>query len=185
MGKIEVITGPMFSGKSDEICRRARRYEIAGKKVGAFHSALDNRFSNTEIVSRSGYKIPSIPTTDLTLILSDSFDFDIIIIDEAQFFSERLISLVGALRKLGKIVIVAGLDMTCEREPFGPMPQIMAIADDVLKLKAVCTECGNDAPISYRLVDNNNEILVGDKEYTALCWSCYYEKRESTASFNS
>lgn len=179
-GKIEVIAGPMFSGKSDEICRRARRYEIAGKKVVAFHHSNETRFSRAEIVSRSGYSIPSTPTDSLSSSKVAQATADVIIIDEAQFFDDSIVEFLWAWRERGKIIIVSGLDMNSEGKPFGPMPGLLAIADEVLKLKAVCINCGADAPISYCLVEKEDEILVGDiGEYTALCWQCYFRRKDS------
>lgn len=172
-GRITVVTGPMFSGKSEELIRRAKRLMLAGKKVKAYHHQLDRRFGENRIVSRGGFALESEPVEKLEFN-KEMNGYDAFIVDEAQFFDESLLAFAVTARAKGKQVIVSGLDMDVFMNPFGVMPVLMAVADEVVKLKAVCFECGNEAGISYRLTDDEEQIVVGDKEYIAVCWRCYY-----------
>ncbi|GAV24410.1 thymidine kinase [Carboxydothermus islandicus] len=180
MGRIEVITGPMFSGKSEELVRRALRLMYARKKVIAFHHALDNRFGHKKIASRSGFELESYPVSsfDFEIIWDLAKDYDAVLVDEAQFFSDELVDTCLNLRRRSKIVVVSGLDLDVYENPFGPMPKLLALADRVDKLKAVCFECGEEATISYRLSGEKEQIVVGDKNYIALCYRCYYARKK-------
>jgi len=180
MGRIEVITGPMFSGKSEELVRRALRLIYAKKKVIAFHHALDKRFGSKKIVSRSGFELESYPVSrfDFESIWDLAKEYDAVLVDEAQFFDEALVETCLNLRRRSKIVLVSGLDLDVYENPFGPMPRLLALADRVDKLKAVCFECGEEATISYRLSGEKEQIVVGDKNYIALCYRCYYAKKK-------
>ena len=152
-GRLEVIAGPMFSGKSEELMRRVRRATIAGVNVLVVSHALDTRAELTAVTSHNGVNIPAIPVGDVGSLArtARSEAYDLIAIDEAQFFGEELIPLVEELIAQGATVIVEGLCVTFDGGPFEPMPQFMAIAEDVLKLTAVCTVCGRDAVFHQRL----------------------------------
>lgn len=183
MGKIIVITGPMFSGKSEELIRRAKRLILGGKRVKAYHHHLDQRFDKNRIVSRGGSVLESEPVKRLEF--NEAMNgYDAFIIDEAQFFDESLLVFAVTARAKGKQVIVSGLDMDVFMNPFGVMPALMTVADEVVKLKAVCFECGNEAGISYRLTDDTEQIVVGDREYIAVCWHCYHKLKETVREKN-
>lgn len=185
IGKIEVVTGCMFSGKSEELIRRLKRAKIAKQNIQVFKPALDSRYSSVEIVSHTGDKIEAIPVSSSEEILNKVIrDTDVVGIDEAQFFDEGLVNVVQKLSKEGKRVIVAGLDMNFRGEPFGPMPILMAIADEVLKLHAICTICGEEATMTQRLVDGRPAkyddplIVIGASEkYEARCKKHHYVDR--------
>ncbi len=161
-GWIEVICGGMFSGKTEELIRRAKRAHIAGQNVVVVKPAIDKRYSDTEIVSHNESALPSIlvDTADQIVLLTGNAK--VVCIDEAQFFDERIIDVTNSLANDGKRVIVAGLDMDFEGKPFGPMPYLLAISEFVTKLHAVCAESGAMANFSQRVVDNTNTVLVGE-----------------------
>ena len=172
IGRVEVICGPMFSGKSEELLRRLKRARIAKKKYQLFKPALDDRYSQTEVVSHSGLRLKCQVHSNLYKIedvLKE--DTEIIAFDEAQFFDSTLCETVTSLANLGKRVIVAGLDMDSRGKPFGQVPMIMAIAEEVLKLTAVCEKCGEPATHTYRFTEDKTEqVLVGAGEhYQARC----------------
>ncbi|MFU2157696.1 MULTISPECIES: thymidine kinase [Caldisericum] len=184
IGKIEVVTGCMFSGKSEELIRRVKRAKIAKQKVQVFKPAIDTRYSVVEVVSHAGEKVEAIPVSS-TKELLEKVDEDtaVIGIDEAQFFDNEIVDALRKLSRLGKRIIVAGLDMDFRGEPFGPMPFIMAIADEVLKLHAICTVCGEDATMTQRLINgepanyNDPVIMIGASEsYEARCKLHHYVK---------
>jgi len=186
VGKIEVITGCMFSGKSEELIRRLRRCKIAKLKTLVFKPLVDTR-SEAEIISHSGQKFIAIPVHNSSIILFDIIDstIDIVGIDEAQFFDENLEEVVKKIAYDGKKVIIAGLDMDFRGEPFGPMPNLMAIADEVLKLHAICAVCGDDATMTQRLINGKPAswhdpiILIGAEEkYEARCRLHHVLKKE-------
>jgi len=180
---IEVITGPMYSGKSDELIRRLTRAHIGKKKVLAVKPEIDNRYSDFEIVSHAGAKIAAQPISkgDICLLERISNYFDVIGIDEAQFCSDEIVFQAQAMSSNGKLVIIAGLDMTCFLTPFGPMGSLLAVADRVQKLTAVCHRCGEEASLTQRVIDgkvahfdSDKEILVGGMEsYEARCHDCF------------
>lgn len=178
---IEVICGPMYSGKSDELIRRLTRAKIGNKNVVAYKPKIDNRYSKSEIVSHSGSHLAAWPLEDIGLLERISAQMDVIGIDEAQFFSNEVVFQAQCLSANGKLVILAGLDMTCFLTPFGPMGNLLAVADRVQKLTAVCHQCGADATLTQRVIDgkvahfdSDKEILVGGKEfYEARCHSCF------------
>lgn len=172
-GRIEVICGSMFSGKTEELIRRLNRAIIARKTVEIFKPMLDNRFSEDEVVSHSNHRIPSIAVSSSESILLMAEDKDVIGIDEAQFFDENLPEVCSKLADKGIRVIIAGLDMDYLGQPFGIMPRLMAIADEVSKVHAVCMQCGETALFSHRLVDNNEKVFLGEKkEYEPRCRNC-------------
>ncbi|MDX1590914.1 MAG: thymidine kinase [Balneolaceae bacterium] len=164
LGWIEVVCGGMFSGKTEELIRRAKRAHIAGQEVIIVKPATDNRYSETEVVSHNETSLPSITvnTADQIVLLTSSAR--VVCIDEAQFFDDRLVDVANTLANDGKRVIVAGLDMDFEGKPFDPMPQLLAIAEYVTKLHAICAESGLMANFSQRVVENNDQVLVGEKD---------------------
>ncbi|MBO6524373.1 MAG: thymidine kinase [Balneolaceae bacterium] len=161
-GWIEVICGGMFSGKTEELIRRARRAHIAGQDVVVVKPAIDKRYSDTEVVSHNETALPSIlvDTADQIILLTGNAK--VVCIDEAQFFDDRIIDVANTLANDKKRVIVAGLDMDFNGKPFGPMPYLLAIAEFVTKLHAICSESGVLANFSQRVVDNQNTVLVGE-----------------------
>ncbi len=165
----------MFSGKTEELIRRLNRARIARLKVEIFSPKADTRFGENALVSHNSNSIPSTPVENSSSILLLGSDVPVIGIDEAQFFDEELPDVCNILANRGVRVIVAGLDMDFKGRPFGPMPVIMAMADSVTKLHAVCVRCGNPAMYSYRLVPDENKILLGEKEsYEPRCRICYH-----------
>ncbi|HTK21746.1 MAG TPA: thymidine kinase [Mucilaginibacter sp.] len=173
-GSIEVICGSMFSGKTEELIRRLRRAQIARLKVEIFKPRTDNRFHDTDVVSHDANSIPSTPVDTSSAILLLGSDVQVVGIDEAQFFDEELANVCNLLANRGVRVIVAGLDMDFKGKPFGPMPALMAVAESVTKVHAVCVKCGNPALYSYRLVSNADTVLLGEKEsYEPRCRVCY------------
>jgi thymidine kinase len=173
-GSIEVITGSMFSGKTEELIRRLRRSQIAGLKVEIFKPSLDIRYSETRIVSHDNKSIVSTPVDSPAAILLLTGDMDVVGIDEAQFFDTSLIDTCTKLADDGIRVIVAGLDIDFMGNPFGPMPALMAAAEYVTKIHAICVRCGNLAHYSFRKSDESKVVLVGEKDhYEPLCRSCY------------
>jgi thymidine kinase len=175
-GRIEIICGGMFCGKTEELIRRLHRVRIAKQSVKVFKPSIDNRYHDTHVVSHSGIEIPAeVATVDE--ILSKSEGFSVIGIDEIQFFDSTIVDVVQALADQGKRVIGAGLDLDSNRVPFGPMPGLLCLAEDVTKLHAVCTSCGEDASYSYRTISGSSTVCVGGSEkYTALCRVCFVDK---------
>ncbi|MBR6649584.1 MAG: thymidine kinase [Bacteroidaceae bacterium] len=175
-GRIEVICGSMFSGKTEELIRRMKRAKFARQKVEIFKPAIDTRYSDEEVVSHDSNHIMSTPIESSASILLLATDVDVVGIDEAQFFDQELTAVCEELARRGTRVIVAGLDMDFRCQPFGPMPSLMAVADEVTKVHAICVRCGNLAYVSHRLVSNDKQVLLGEKmEYEPLCRECYYE----------
>lgn len=164
VGWIEVVCGGMFSGKTEELIRRAKRAHIAGQNVIIVKPAIDNRYSETEVVSHNETSLPSITvnTADQIVLLTSSAR--VVCIDEAQFFDNRLVDVANTLANDGKRVILAGLDMDFEGNPFEPMPQLLAVAEFVTKLHAICSESGLMANYSQRIVENTGQVLVGEKD---------------------
>lgn len=181
VGKLEVICGTMFSGKSEELIRRLRRAQIAKQNIKTFKHELDTRHKTTNVVSHNGSTFEAqAHAVETIAALANDATVDVVGIDEAQFFPTELISAICTLVNVGKRVIVAGLDLDFRGKPFGCMPILMAIADTVTKLQAICTECGQEAHFTQRLVNNKPAkydeptILVGAQEaYQARCRSCY------------
>jgi thymidine kinase len=172
-GWIEVIAGSMFSGKTEELIRRLKRAKIANLKVAIYKPATDTRYDVNKVVSHDANSIPSIPVTDSNKILALVNDADVIGIDEAQFFDEGIIKVCENLMMQGKRVIVAGLDMDYLGKPFGPMPPLLAIADFITKLHAICVKCGHLANISYRTSDEEGTVVLGEKNnYEPRCRIC-------------
>jgi thymidine kinase len=175
-GWVEIITGPMFSGKTEELIRRLKRAKLANQSIKIFKSATDKRYSENNIVSHDGSSIGSTPVILSNEILNLIADIQIVGIDEAQFFDNSLVDVCKTIADKGCRVIVAGLDMDFKGNPFGPMPQLMATAEFVTKLQAVCMRCGNPALYSHRKSDEEKQVLLGEnKIYEPLCRSCYNE----------
>ncbi|APQ76556.1 thymidine kinase [Clostridium botulinum] len=180
-GWIEVVAGPMYSGKTEELIRRIRRAEIAKQKVQVFKPEIDNRYSKQDVVSHAGDKIQSVPVKSSKEILEKlSDDTDVIGIDEAQFFDDSLVEIVSKIANNNRRVICAGLDMDFKGEPFGPMPKLMAIAEFVDKIQAVCMVCNNPATRTQRLINgkpakkSDPVVLIGAQEsYEARCRKCH------------
>jgi thymidine kinase len=175
-GSIEVICGSMFSGKTEELIRRVKRAQIARQKITIFKPTIDIRYSHEDVVSHNQNAITAIPVEHSRLILHMGQEADVVDIDEAQFFDDGIVEVCRKLANMGKRVIVAGLDMDYLGQPFGPMPNLLAIAEEVYKTRAICMQCGRLATFSYRIADSNQQVLLGEKqEYMPLCRSCYQE----------
>ena len=173
-GRIEVICGSMFSGKTEELIRRMKRAQFARQRVLIFKPAREVRYSEQEVVSHEGKAIPSTPVDSSASILLMGDDADVVGIDEAQFFDAGIVDVCQELAARGVRVIVAGLDLDFRCQPFGPMPALCAVADDVLKVHAICVRCGALAYASHRIVEGDKQVLLGEKmEYEPLCRECY------------
>lgn len=172
-GWIEVVCGSMFSGKTEELIRRLKRAQIANMKVEVYKPATDTRYDKSKVVSHDSNSIPSTPVDKAVNILMLAEHADVVGIDEAQFFDEEVIRVCEALVSQGKRVIVAGLDMDYLGKPFGPMPQLLAIADFITKLHAICVQCGHLANISYRTSEEEGTVVLGEKNnYEPRCRIC-------------
>ena len=175
-GRIEVICGSMFSGKTEELIRRLRRAGFARQRVETYKPAIDRRYSNIDVVSHEGHAVGSTPVECATDILSHYAGADVVAIDEAQFLDDALPEVCRQLASQGARVIVAGLDMDFSGEPFGPMPQLCAIAEEVTKVHAICVRCGHSATFSHRKVSGEQLVLLGQMdEYEPLCRACYLQ----------
>ena len=173
-GRIEVVCGSMFSGKTEELIRRLRRAKFAKQRVEIFKPAIDVRYSEEDVVSHDQNHIRSTPIDSSASILLLSSDIDVVGIDEAQFLDDGLPDICNELANRGVRVIIAGLDMDFRGAPFGPMPALCAIADDVTKVHAICVKCGSLAYVSHRIVAGDRRILLGEtQEYEPLCRECY------------
>ena len=173
-GRVEVVCGSMFSGKTEELIRRLRRAQFAKQKVEIFKPAMDVRYSEQEVVSHEGTSILSTPVDSSVSILLMGQESDVVGIDEAQFFDEHIVEVCNELASKGIRVIVAGLDLDFKGQPFGPMPALLAIADEVTKVHAICVRCGALAYVSHRIVAGEKQVLLGEKqEYEPLCRECY------------
>lgn len=185
-GWVEVIVGPMYSGKSEELIRRIRRAKIAKQKVQVFKPEIDNRYSNEDVVSHCGDKEGAVPIKDSTYILKYlKADTQVVAIDEVQFFDEGVIDVITTLADNNKRVICAGLDMDFRGVPFGPIPGLLAIAEFVDKIQAICVVCGNPATRTQRLINgkpakyNDPIVLIGATEsYEARCRKCHIIPKE-------
>lgn len=173
-GRIEVVCGSMFSGKTEELIRRMKRAVFAHQKVEIFKPAIDTRYSDEDVVSHDSNSIRSTPVESSASILLLSSDIDVVGIDEAQFLDDGLVDVCNQLANRGVRVIIAGLDMDFKGVPFGPIPALCAIADDVTKVHAICVKCGNLAYLSHRIVSGNKRVMLGEQtEYEPLCRECY------------
>ena len=177
-GWVEVICGSMFSGKTEELIRRLNRAKIAKQRVEIFKPAVDVRYDEENVVSHDATSIKSTPVQTASQIILLANDVDVVGIDEAQFFDNELASVCNLLANDGIRVLVAGLDMDYLGNPFGPIPSLMATAEYVTKVHAICMECGSLAQYSHRLVEDDNLVLLGETDnYVPLCRRCYMEKK--------
>jgi thymidine kinase len=177
-GWIEVICGSMFSGKTEELIRRLNRAKIAKQRVEIFKPEVDKRYDDENVVSHDDNSIHSTPVQTASQILLYDIDVDVVAIDEAQFFDLELVTVVNELADRGFRVIVAGLDMDFKGVPFGPIPGLMATAEFVTKVHAICMKCGNLAQYSHRTIKDESLVVLGEKEsYEPLCRVCYLESQ--------
>ena len=175
-GWIEVVCGSMFSGKTEELIRRLKRARIANLKVGIFKPSIDTRYHSGKIVSHNENMIEAIPLNYSKEILEKSIDFDVVGLDETQFFDEEIVNVCEELAQSGKRVIAAGLDMDYTGKPFGKMPELLAIANYVTKLHAICIQCGGTASYSFRITPNIEKVVLGEKDhYEARCRNCFHK----------
>jgi thymidine kinase len=174
-GWIEVICGSMYSGKTEELIRRVHRAEYARQKIQVFKPEIDDRYASDHIVSHSQMKAPSVSVKKVAEILKQvETDTKVVAIDEVQFFNKKIVEVCNKLADMGKRVIVAGLDQDYKGKPFGPMPELLAIAEYVTKNLAICVQCGNPANRTQRLTKQKNRIVVGAKDiYEARCRNCH------------
>ena len=177
-GCIEVVCGSMFSGKTEELIRRLRRAQFANQQIAIFKPGVDKRYSDVEVVSHDFHKNTATPISDPTEMLKVGPEVQVVGVDEAQFFDERLVDVCQELANRGVRVIVAGLDTDFLGQPFGPMPRLMAVAEDVQKVHAICVRCGALANHSHRLSKSQDLVLLGEKDvYEPLCRDCYNAAR--------
>ena len=174
-GCIEVVCGSMFSGKTEELIRRLRRAQFANQKIAIYKPAIDKRYSDAEVVSHDRNSIISVPVSDASeMLLALGQSVEVVGVDEAQFFGDNLVEVCQTLANRGVRVIVAGLDTDFLGKPFGPMPALMAVAEDVQKVHAICVKCGNLANHSHRLSKSTDLVVLGEKDvYEPLCRECY------------
>ncbi len=173
-GCIEVICGSMFSGKTEELIRRLKRAQFANQKIAIFKPSVDVRYSEVEVVSHDLHSLKSTPITDAAFMLDIPSDIEVVGIDEAQFFGDNLVEVCQTLANRGVRVIIAGLDTDFLGKPFGPMPSLMAVAEDVQKVHAICVKCGSLANHSHRLSKSADLVVLGEKDiYEPLCRECY------------
>ncbi len=173
-GWIEVICGSMFSGKTEELIRRLKRAKIANQKVEIFKPKIDTRYDEVKVVSHDENFILAVPIDHSKRMLELTEGISVVGIDEAQFFDSELTDVCQQLAVAGKRVIVAGLDMDFKGRPFGPMPNLLAVAEYITKVHAICQHCGNLATHSFRLANDPGQVLLGEKDsYEARCRSCY------------
>ena len=185
-GRIEVVCGSMFSGKTEELIRRLKRAKFAKQKVEIFKPSIDVRYSEQDVVSHDQNSIPSTPIDSSSSLLLLAGDNDVIGIDEAQFLDNGLVDVCNQLAYRGIRVIIAGLDMDFKGVPFGPIPALCAIADEVTKVHAICVKCGSLAYISHRLVNSDKRVLLGEtQEYEPLCRECYSKALKAEETFQN
>lgn len=177
-----MICGSMFSGKTEELIRRLKRAQFARQRVEIYKPSIDTRYSEADVVSHDQNAMASTPVDSSAGLLLLADTAEVVGIDEAQFFDEGLVDVVGELAIRGKRVIVAGLDMDFRGIPFGPMPALCAIAEEVTKVHAICVRCGNLAYVSHRKVEGERRVMLGEQEeYEPLCRHCYHEVTEQAA----
>lgn len=173
-GWIEVICGSMFSGKTEELIRRLKRAKIANQHTEIFKPRIDTRYDDSRVVSHDANSVLSMPVDHSSKLLQLADGFEVVGIDEAQFFDQGLTEVCQELALRGIRVIVAGLDMDYRGKPFGPMPNLLAVAEYITKVHAICPHCGNLATHSYRLSQDNADIVLGEKDlYEPRCRTCY------------
>ena len=177
--KIKVICGPMFSGKTTHLIQAVNQYKSEGKKVFVFKPKVDDRYAEEAVVSHDKNETDAFPVLKAVEILDFYLNADVVAIDEIQFFDEQIIDVCQKIANSGKTVIAAGLDMDYMGRPFGAIPELLTIADEVKKLNSVCTFCSGKARFSHRISQDNSIVVLGEKDkYVPLCRSCYNELRE-------
>ena len=178
-GCIEVVCGSMFSGKTEELIRRLRRAQFANQQIAIYKPVIDKRYSDVEVVSHDFHKLTSTPISSPSEMLEKTGpEVQVVGVDEAQFFDETLVDVCQTLANRGVRVIVAGLDTDYLGQPFGPMPRLMAVAEDVQKVHAICVRCGALANHSHRLSKSQDLVLLGEKDvYEPLCRDCFNAAR--------
>ena len=175
-GWIEVIAGSMFSGKTEELIRRLKRAKIAKQKVKIFKPVIDTRYSDEKVVSHDSNVVDSIPVDKSVKILDLIADTEVVGVDEAQFFDMELIDVCNTIANNGIRVIIAGLDMDFKGKPFGPIPELLSVAEYVTKVHAICMRCGNLAQFSYRKTSSEDQVVLGETDvYEPLCRDCFKE----------
>jgi len=175
-GWIEVVCGSMFSGKTEELIRRIKRAQIANLKIRIFKPAIDIRYDDDEVVSHDQNSVQSFPLENPKDMIEMAAGFDVVAVDEAQFFDDSLVDVCVQLAKSKVRVIVAGLDMDFRGDPFGPMPQILSIAEYVTKVHAICIQCGDIASHTFKKIDNEQTVELGERDlYEARCRNCFNE----------
>ncbi len=173
-GWIEIICGSMFSGKTEELIRRLKRARIANQRVEVFKPLIDTRYDKSKVVSHDANAVQATPINSSKILLDISDEVEVVGIDEAQFFDMELVDVAQKIAASGKRVIVAGLDMDFLGKPFGPIPHLLAVAEYITKVHAICSRCGNLATHSYRTIAEDSTVLLGEKEsYEPRCRSCY------------
>lgn len=184
-GWIEVVCGSMFSGKTEELIRRVKRAKIAKQQVVIFKPSIDKRFHARHVVSHNANAVMSMPVPSSSEILKHASNCDVVGIDEAQFFDQGIVEVSIELANKGIRVIAAGLDMDFRGKPFGPMPSLMAVAEYVTKVHAICVECGDIAHYSHRLISSDEKVVLGEKDvYEPLCRKCFYDMQQPKVSLN-
>ncbi|MDA8791957.1 thymidine kinase [Bacteriovoracaceae bacterium] len=187
-GSIEVVCGPMFSGKTEELIRRVKRAQIAKLRVQIFKPKIDDRYDANDVVSHSSQVVKAIPVQDSDELLGKVHDLTRVVgIDEVQFFDNKIVDIVNKLANRGFRVICAGLDLDFKGVPFGPMPELLAIADEVQKISAICTICGNAASRSHRLIqkEDADQVMVGELEtYEARCRQHWFVEEIESKHFH-
>jgi thymidine kinase len=184
-GWIEVISGSMFSGKTEELIRRLKRAKFAKQKVEIFKPAVDTRYDEVKVVSHDSNEIQSTPVPSSSNILLMTSEVDVVGIDEAQFFDSELPNVCNQLANSGIRVIIAGLDMDFLGNPFGPMPALMASAEYITKVHAICMRCGNLANHSHRITEENSLVVLGEtNNYEPLCRDCFYKAQSMKTKNN-
>jgi len=182
-GRIEVICGSMFSGKTEELIRRLKRAQFANQKIAVFKPELDKRYSDEDVVSHDLHSVKSRPISSPAAMLEVSDDIEVIGVDEAQFFDSSLGEVCQKLADRGMRVIIAGLDTDYLGHPFGPIPALLAIAEDVQKVHAICVKCGDLANHSHRLSRSKDLVVLGEKDiYEPLCRKCFNEALAAEAN---
>ncbi|MDD2538005.1 MAG: thymidine kinase [Bacteroidales bacterium] len=185
-GRIEVICGSMFSGKTEELIRRLKRARFANQRVEIFKPLVDVRYSQEEVVSHDSHSIPSTPVDSAESILLLAHNVDVVAIDEAQFFDMNLVRVCQVMANNGIRVIVAGLDMDFQGNPFGPMPDLMAVAEHISKVHAICVRCGDPAQYSHRLSESKRLVELGEKDvYEPLCRHCFNQINNERTSIHT
>ena len=169
----------MFSGKTEELIRRLKRAQFANQKIAIFKPTIDNRYSDVDVVSHDLHSITSTPVDAPVKMLGIADDVQVVGVDEAQFFDDSIVEVVQTLANRGVRVIIAGLDTDFLGKPFGPMPSLMAIAEDVTKVHAICVRCGGQAQFSHRTIAGDKLVVLGETEsYEPLCRACYLKARQ-------